>query len=439
MEIAMLKCAFYEREITPPLGCAIPGYSNLRPGSDVKDRLMVKACVVSDGKETVALIALDALRILNRVRNAIAARVSKFTGIPESNVLVAAIHTHTGIPDANLSKNPEAAENQGEYFDFFQKVVADCAILAYNRLEDSELSFGIGNVEGISFCRDYIMKNSTPRTNPGRLNPDIVGPAAPIDTELPVLFVKDAQGNPKGAVICFACHLDCVDGTEYSGDFASELSNQLKKLYGNDFVSVFFMGTSGDINHFNVNTAGDAPDHYRKMGKKIAGEALRVISFADPVEGDSVKCKYEILKINRAYISEEAIANAKHIVETVKEAKGVKVAADNTDPDQYNLMMAKKLLNFLNDPEVFDVPVHFVQIGNVKIYGFPSEIFCHFGLSVKERCNCDTRMVLSYCNGAYGYVPTRDMFYETVYESSSCRLDHEAGYIMADKLVEMGK
>lgn len=45
----MLKCAFYETEITPPLGCTIPGYFNTRYGSDVKDRLYAKAVVMDDG------------------------------------------------------------------------------------------------------------------------------------------------------------------------------------------------------------------------------------------------------------------------------------------------------------------------------------------------------------------------------------------------------
>ncbi len=436
----MLKCAFYEREITPPLGSHLPGYGSNRPGSDVKDRLMAKACVISDGSETFAMLTVDACQILYSVRTEIANRINEFTGIPAENVLVAAVHSHTGIP-ARDYKGVGCEPQQG-YFDVFPKLIADCAILAYKRLQDSEMTFGIGNVEGISFCRDYIMKNSTPRTNPGRLNPDIVRPASEIDTELPVLFVKGADGTPKGAVVCFACHLDCVDGTEFSGDFPSELSNQMKKLYGEDFVTVFFMGTAGDINHFNVNTAGDAPDHYRKMGRKVAGEALRVISFAEPVVGDTVKCKQEIIKINRNQISQERIDNAKHIVETVKFDPNVKVAADNTDPDQYNLMMAKKLLNFLSvAPEVYDIPLTFIQIGDVKFYGFPGEIFCYFGISLKEKCGEKKRIVASYCNSAIGYVPTRDMFYDTVYESApgSNRLDVEAGYIMVDKLLEMGK
>lgn len=438
----MLKCAFYEKEITPPLGCFISGYGNLRKGSDVKDRLMAKACVFSNDKKTVALITIDALRIHYEVREEIARRVHAFTGIPVENVLVAAIHTHTGIPERDYNEDSDALHNQEHYFDVFTKLIADCAILAYLRLENSDISFGIGNVEGISFCRDYIMKNSTPQTNPGRLNPDIVSPASKTDNELPVLFAKSSDGTPLGAIVTFACHLDCVGGTEYSGDFASELSKQLKKIYGEDFVTVFFMGTAGDINHFNVNVAEDAPDHFRKMGQKIAGEVIKVVAFSEPICCDTIECKFNRIRINRIEISEERIAKAKHIVATIKEIPGIKIAADGTSKDQYELMMAKKLLTFLEEsPEQYNVPLHFIQIGDVKFFGFPSEIYCYFGLLLKEKCGTQKRIVASYCNGLYGYVPTRDLFYDTIYESrpGSNRLSTDAGYIMVEKLLEMSK
>lgn len=438
----MFKCAFYEKEITPPLGCYIPGYFNIRRGSDVKDRLMAKACVFSDGKETVALITIDACSLIYDVRNRIAKRVSEFVDIKPENVLVAATHSHTAIPMYGFNRDEEAEKNQEGYFDVVPKLIADCAILAYKRMEESEFTYGLGSVEGISFCRDYEMKNSTPRTNPGRLNPDIVGPVAKTDNELPVMFMKSADGTPKGAIVCFACHLDCVDGTEYSGDFASELSKQMKKLYGEDFVTLFFMGTAGDINHFNVNTAGDAPDHYRKMGRKIAGEALRVISFAESVADTGIKCKYEKIILPRKHISDEKIERAKHIIATVKEIPGIKIAADGTAQDQYDLAMSKKLIEFINtNPEEFEIPLHFIQIGDVKFYGFPTEIFCYFGLYVKENCGAEKRIVATNCNGGFGYVPTKDMFYDTIYESrpGASRLNPDAGYIMADKLLEMGK
>jgi len=437
----MFKCGFYEREITPPIGSHLSGYGNIRPATGVKDRLMAKACVISDGKATIAMIAVDSLHMENELRNEIAKRVSGYTGIPEKNILVAAVHSHTGIPSwKHVCDDEEVNYNQAHYFDVFAKIIADCAILAYQRLEDTDMVFGTGNVEGISFCRDYIMKDSTPRTNPPRMSPDIVGPASVTDNEVPVLFVHGKDGTPIGAIVCFACHLDCVGGLEFSGDYASELSKQLKTMYGPDFVTVFFMGTSGDINHFNVNVAEDAPDHYRMMGRKLAGEVVKTLAFAKPVEGDVIKCNFESIRIPRREISEETLNYAKHIVATVKERPGAKIAADGTDKDMYELMMSRKLITFMeNSPEIYDIPLHYIQIGDISFFGFPSEIFCHFGLDIKKRSGSSKCIVATCCNGTYGYVPTKEMIYDTVYESraGSSRLHSDAGYIMVDELLKM--
>ena len=439
----MLKCAFYEREITPPLGSHLSGYANIRKADGLKDRLMAKASVFSNGEETVALIALDALHLENELRCEVAKRVSKYTGIPEKNVLVGAVHSHTGIPAwKHVCDDEEVNYSQEHYFDVFAKIIADCAILAYQRLEETDAVFGIGNVDGISFCRNYIMKDEDPRTNPPRLSPDIVRPASPTDNEVPVLFARAKDGTPLGAIVCFACHLDCVGGLEFSGDYASELSRQLKKIYGDDFVTVFFMGTSGDINHFNVNVAEDAPDHYRMMGRKLAGEVVKTLAFAEPVSGDVIRCGYEEIKIPRREVSDEKIAYAKHIVETVKEIPGTKIAADGTNKELYELMMSRKLLWFLEtSPEIYDIPLQFMQIGDVSFFAFPSEIYCHFGLDLKERSGAKKRIVATCCNGTYGYVPTRDLFYESIYSSrtGSSRLHTEAGYMMVDKLLELSK
>ena len=258
----MFKCGFYEKEITPPLGCFLPGYFNLRQGSNVKDRLYARAAVIDNGNTKVAFISVDTCALtdkgkLKRIKN----RIFEYTKIPEENILIGATHSHTAIPYLGYNRDENAMENQKGYWEVAEKLIADCAILADIRLKEAELSFGEGEVEGISFCRNYIMKNSTPRTNPGRLNPDIIKPAAEIERKLPVLFAADSEGVPFGAIVNFSCHADCVDGTEYSGDYVSELSIQLKKEFGPDFVTVFLQGASGDINHFDVNKESDSPDH----------------------------------------------------------------------------------------------------------------------------------------------------------------------------------
>lgn len=439
----MLKCAFYEREITPPLGSHLSGYANIRKATGLKDRLMAKACAFSNGDESIAMIAVDSLHMENELRNAVAARVSRYTGIPEKNVLVAAVHSHTGIPSwKHVCEDEEVNDNQKHYFDVFVKIIADCAILAYQRLEDTDMVFGVGNVEGISFCRNYIMKDQDPQTNPPRLSPNIVRPASPTDNEVPVLFARAKDGTPLGAIVCFACHLDCVGGLAFSGDYASELSKQLKATYGPDFVTIFFIGTAGDINHFNVNVAEDAPDHYRMMGRKLADEVVKTVTNASPIEGDAIRSNYKVIQIPRRVISEEALNYARHIVTTVKENIGEKIAADGTNKEQYELMMSKKLLWFMNtSPEIYDIVLQYLQIGDVSFFGFPSEIYCYFGMDIKARADASKCIVATCCNATYGYVPTRDLFYESIYSSraGSSRLHSDAGYIMVETLLEMSK
>ena len=442
----MFEFGFYEKEITPPLGCGVPGYFSLRRGTDVLDRLYARAVVVKDDNKKIAIISVDGCHPIGKLSDEIAKRIEKFTGIQRENVMIGFTHTHTGIPFGRggipFENDEIVADSIKGYVDVFVRLVADCAILADLRLEKCSASFGKGEVKGISFVRDYFMKNGTPQTNPPRTSPDIVGPTAEADYDLPVLFIKNEAGTPKGAILGFACHADCVSGDKLTGDYVSVLSKELKKIYGEDFVTVFLLGCCGNINHFDVSRESDAPDHSVKMGKKLAGEAVKTVSFAKEILADKLGASLEYLDIPRIQISDEEIERAKYYIATVKEQKGVKLAADGTAPDQYNLAMSKRLMNFLAaTPDVFTVPLQCIQIGEFTIYGFNSEIFAEFGKIVKKGDGTGVNLVATLCNDAFGYVPTRDMFYDTIYEScpGSAQMDKEAGYIMADKLISMKK
>ncbi len=432
----MLKCGFYEKEITPPLGFNLPGYFNFRPGADVKDRLYAKALVVSNGSEKVAIIAIDSCHAFWKYRERIVARVAKYTDIKADNIIFSSNHSHTAIPD----ERSHVIDGLTEYIRVVYDLIADCIILADKRLESCTITYGKGTVEGISFVRDYFMKSATPQTNPGRLNPDIDKPVTDIDSDLPVVFFVGEDGTPRGAITSFACHQDCVGGEDYSGDFSSSLSYELKKVYGSEFVSLFMLGACGNINHFNVNTAEDAPDHYVKMGKIIAGEALKVIANAEPISGDELAARLEVLSVPRQEVPEDEIANAKHVLETVVPIEGIKIAADGTDPDQYAYAMADKLMSYVNGPKEFDVPLQAVRIGDLVIYAYSGEIFCQFGKALKAETGASKCIVATQCNETIGYVPTSDMFYDTIYESKpgSCKLYKGAGDMLTDKLLELG-
>ena len=61
-----MKCGFYEREITPPIGDDIPGYNGFRFNTTIHDRLFVKAAAINTGEkieDTVILIEMDLINV----------------------------------------------------------------------------------------------------------------------------------------------------------------------------------------------------------------------------------------------------------------------------------------------------------------------------------------------------------------------------------------
>ena len=59
----MLKAGFYEKVITPPLGCDIPGYFGHRYADGILDRLYVRAVAIEANGEAAIIISADAIHI----------------------------------------------------------------------------------------------------------------------------------------------------------------------------------------------------------------------------------------------------------------------------------------------------------------------------------------------------------------------------------------
>ena len=58
-----MKCAFYEREITPPLGQSMPGYYAKRTATGVADRLYAKAFAAELDNTKIALLVIDCVEL----------------------------------------------------------------------------------------------------------------------------------------------------------------------------------------------------------------------------------------------------------------------------------------------------------------------------------------------------------------------------------------
>jgi len=126
----------------------------------------------------------------------------------------------------------------------------------------------------------------------------------------------------------------------------------------------------------------------------------------------------------------------------VKEIPDLKITADNFDANQYALAGAKRLMKFIeNTPLESDIPLQVFKLGEFKFYAFPGEPFSHFGDMLKQGSGTDKRMIATMPDQTIGYIVPKDLIYDTIYESrpTTSTLQVDAGYIIVDKLIEMGK
>jgi len=339
--------------------------------------------------------------------------------------MVCLTHTHTGGPVVNsfVTKRDE------EYITYLINKAADAVILAYNKMQPVRIGSGKGFVDDISFNRRYFMKDGSVKTNPGKLNLMIEKPAGPIDTDVMVIKVENMEGNIIGAIVNFACHLDVVGGNEYSADYAGELVKVLKSLYGEDLITLFLNGISGNINHINTNTKErKSIFHYKKMGRILAGETVKVLTKINCEENIRVDSKKEVLSIPLRRVAEEELMKAQQ-----------EMKSENTS--EIDKVFANEVLEFnKNKVGSTDVEAQVLRIGSTTITGFPGDVFVEFGLRVKKESPFEYNVVSSHTNGRNGYIPIKEAFTQGGYEvrtTRSNKLAHEAGDMITEAVLRV--
>ena len=275
-----MRCAFYEKELTPPLGSDIPGYYINRFTEDVKDELYVRAVVFApdtdDPAGTLAILTLDAVNVQQTLAEAIKARANAFTGIPVENIAVIANHSHYGCPHGDYGSLRDE-----EFMAVFPRLAGDAITLAYKRLQPCKLTYGMGHEDRCAFVRDYVLDDGAIVTNPAKHKERVVRSYSEADPDLPVLTAWSEDGQKLGVLFTYALHQDTTGGLNYSGDFSSEIAKQLKARYGHKFASIFVPGYCGDINH--VDYLGGTKWNHRSIGQLLAKDIIEIVKAAGGV------------------------------------------------------------------------------------------------------------------------------------------------------------
>lgn len=407
-----LKAGFAKADITPEAGAEIPGGFNKNVSKGVHDPLFVETAYFSEGGTEVAVAGVDVVMIPGDIVAETRAIAERKCGIPAASILIAASHTHNGGPIVDCF----GSERDPAYCKLVAERIADSIVRAKAATVECRLRTGVGQEGTVGFNRRFKMKDGSVKTHPGKMNPDIVEPAGPIDPDVAVIAVEDVQGKLIGCIVNHALHGTTMGGSMFSADWPGYMRQTIRGGFADDNIGVVFInGACGDVTQVDNRSPrqsefGEAWS--RRVGMTVGAEALKVIARADVVQNPKLAVATQVvaLPIRDLAASDEELVN--------RETPAFGLGSKGND---IYLNEARLVREMKATSPTFDAEVQAIRIGNVCIAGNPTEFFCELGLAIKKQSAAEITMVAELANGYAGYSPTRDAFSGGGYETRTAR------------------
>lgn len=388
--------------ITPSVGFDNMGdYMRLRPALGVGNELFAKALVLDDGEEKVAIVTADIIAFTEELTRETRRRIEELTGIRGENVLLSASHTHS---------SPAVAEKDGasrEYLTELSKKVAGAVFMADRNKREALVGCGVGRAE--------VSINRWQRTETGvRWGPN---PDAPIDHDVLVMRVDDADGKPFAVLVNFASHPSILgaDNLLYSGDYVSYVQSAVEEAYGGKLTAMFTTGAGGDVKIAVLSEDGSRfryadLEECRRYGTIIGAEAIKVSERirtrpVERVEARTMKVEFPLVQLPEA----EDVRREMHEIES--QIEQLEARGERADEKRFQLKWAKRTLKALEEgtaPRSIPAEVQLLRIGDeIAFFAVPGELFVEVGLKLKKAMGLPGSFVVAYANGSVGYLPSK--------------------------------
>lgn len=428
----MLKVGYGKCDITPKLGAYLQGHNKLRYAVMVHDPLYLRCVAFENEGEMAFLLCYDLCGMHTAVANRIREEVSAYVGCPAENVVLSCTHTHTGPNVANKTHDYDV-----DYENVLTCLSMHAAGLAKNDLVPAQMFIGSKDAKGISFCRRYLMKDGSARTNPGVGNPDILRPMNDPDPQVQVLKVV-REGAKELALVNFGCHADSIKNVggldAISADWPGVTVNTVEGALNVDCV--VFNGPCGDVAQRNqMDPSDNAVSGWNrtvKLGRGVAAAAIACYNEEmKPVPEGPIKAQVKVLDIPLKRPTEEELARSRDILEHEADYVGGGMQRTTT------LFEAKMLLAVAKTDGFANAVVTGIRIGGFAAAGIGGEPFCQIGKDIKADSSYDAQFVLYLTNGSAGYFPMKDAFNYDGYEARTCKFQPGVGELLRDTAIEL--
>jgi len=392
----VLRAGVGRIDITPKEGVTLSGYGSRKDLSKgVHDPLSARVVAFENNGKRLVLVSTDLIGFYGdtaeRFRKTILAKYK----LKPAELFLAGIHTHSA-PTLVLDKGHE---NNIKY----TKALEGRLVKVIGEALDSTAAVGIGAGVGYSPVgsnrREVRLEGSGWPKEAIKLGRN---PYGPTDKQVLVAKVAKADGAPVAVLFDYATHATALGPKNYiiSGDVLGLAEQFVEKILGPDVIAPAFAGASGDIDPW-----------YRIVpGFDTEGGWIPEPVLLGTLLGEEVVHVYRDIK---------QMSSAGKI-----EAAFIKLALPKKPDDN-----SKDKTTYLN--------ITAGRAGDIAFIGFGCEMCTEIGMAIKAASPFKHTFVITHCNGAAGYLPTKDMYKEGGYEVRSSSFAPQAAEMVIKQSLKM--
>jgi len=434
-------------DITPKkFPVSMTGAFQDRMATGAQDRLHARAVVLDDGSSEVAIVVCDICLISREIFDAAKKDASRRTGIPENRMLMSATHTHTAataVPLAQCTPDPEFVAH-------LTQQISESVIRAHANLQPAAIGWAsrdeaseVGNrrwhvkPEAIT-ANPFGRSDDQVRTNAPRGSDLLIKPAGPVDPEVSIVSIVDAQGKPLSLLANYGLHyVGGVPPFKLSADYFGEFARRIRiKLEADEsFVGLLSNGASGDINNYNFTDPRPAAEPMQRIADvadKIADVSIDAHQSVEHRKTPQLKMLERTMDLGVRKPDAADLSYARQML----------AKAENPQKLTMHEVYAQETVRIHETyPDTVNIKVQALRIGDeLGIVAIPCEVFADIGLEIKQRSPFKNTFIISLANGYNGYLPTPEQHalggYET-WRSGWSYLEVEASTKITEQALSM--
>lgn len=351
--------------------------------------LHAKALFLTDGETRFLLVAAEVLGFDRSRVSALKRRIAAAAGVPEEAVVLAATHTHCAPRVCDMVM---PGERDPEYLAWFE---AQCVAVAAQACETPQpVQVKVSQAEDRLGINRRVWTGAATVMQPN--------PAGTRDAEVDSLWFETEAGAILASLTVTACHPTSRGGPLMGGDYPGFLQRELQGAVGG--VALFGLGCAGDVRPHFTDEAGRfrqaEPDEVERAGCALAAQVLQGREQAKLVPETG-------LRVVRTVV--EAL-----LASPLSEAELRSVAEE--EPNALRRQWARRMLAEGTPPRSIPFELQALRLGEVlTVLFWPGEVVSDYALWAKATFP-GRMVVMAYCNGAVGYVPSTAIYPQRGYE-----------------------